>query len=163
LVDIYYIAIVAAVCVGLALIICSALIKDRGEDSALYTESKPKDLAEADGDRAFDDFSRLSDSVFNELEEKKRELVFLYGMMEGKNREQKLITDASVGYQAGSAEFRGDPAGSRSVGAIKDIASAPKYSRVTQLKAKGMSATEIARELNLGQGEVALMMKLGRV
>ena len=127
--------IVVMLLAGLAILVYSVFMKD----SELVRES-------SDTDRAIDELNNLSKDVFTEFDEKYKELLFLYEMMDSKKNDSKR----EVREAAREAETK------------MSVFVNPKLKDIMELKSKGMSVNQIAKTLNMGQGEVQLIINLGR-
>ncbi|MBR1444825.1 MAG: hypothetical protein IJ583_14985 [Firmicutes bacterium] len=132
---------------GICLII-AALIKDEKKeenntDADAIEMLLNKSVEEADS--AMNELNGLSEEVFKEFEEKYNELLFLYQMIEDKKSENSV--DTKVSAKNRKRRFR---------------YSNPKLQEIKSLAKEGLSVAEIAKKLNIGQGEVQLIMQLGK-
>ncbi|MBR1735531.1 MAG: hypothetical protein IJ736_00745 [Firmicutes bacterium] len=132
---------------GICLII-AALIKDEKKeenntDTGAIEMLLNKSVEEADS--AMNELNGLSEEVFKEFEEKYNELLFLYQMIEDKKDENSI--DKKVSAKNRKRKFR---------------YSNPKLQEIKNLAKEGLSVAEIAKKLDIGQGEVQLIMQLGK-
>jgi uncharacterized membrane protein YsdA (DUF1294 family) len=146
--DIFDFLIFIAIIIGSFLIVAalasmahdrkSAQERRRAEEEALHTLNAA--VGEADG--AIAEMDKMAKSIFKEMEEKHQELLFLFSLIEGKKEEAA---------QKDRIERRAQPA-------LKN----PKLGKIQDLYDKGLSVEEIARALAIGQGEVNLILNLGK-
>ncbi|MBS5793542.1 MAG: DUF6115 domain-containing protein [Lachnospirales bacterium] len=103
-------------------------------------------------DLAIDDLNLLSDEVFKRFDEKQKQLLFIYEAIEKK----KNISNK------GNVDIKIDEDISKEIKKKNNISLNPIANRVNELYKEGMSISNIAKELNIGKGEVDLMIKLGK-
>ena len=119
---------------------------------------KAIDSSVADADNAIGELSEMSSSMFKELEEKYQELLFLYNLLDEKKSE--ILPGGNRGKNVKVAE----PENINVL--INDITSKgyknPKLKEIKELKDGGLSIAQIAKKLNMGQGEVSLILELGK-
>lgn len=101
---------------------------------------------------AIDDLNLLSDEVFKRFDEKQKQLLFIYEAIEKK----KNISNK------GNVDIKIDEDISKEIKKKNNISLNPIANRVNELYKEGMSISNIAKELNIGKGEVDLMIKLGK-
>ena len=122
--------------VGLCVMVYSFFMKDEPIQTATSN----------DADKAMEELNNLSRDVFNEFDEKYKELLFLYEMLDSKkNDSRKEVREAAKKAETKLSAFVN-----------------PKLKDILELKGKGMTVNQIAKTLNMGQGEVQLIMNLGR-
>jgi len=129
-------------------------------EGASYTKIEDKieafgtSLSEADHTLVeLDDKSR---AVMQELDTKYQELLFLYNMIDQKKTE----TTASAAGSAATAARRLDVA-------VGDDKRRRQYKntrllKILELQNAGLSVSEIAKKMNMGKGEVSLILSLGK-
>ena len=108
-----------------------------------------------EADEAISELNDVSRSVFKEFDSKYQELLFLYNLIEEKKQELN---------QPIAAPIRAVPPSKVSYivdDSTKKSAINPKFAHVLELSRKGMNVDEIARQLDMGKGEIALILNLG--
>lgn len=103
-------------------------------------------------DLAIDDLNLLSEEIFKRFDEKQRQLLFIYETIEKK----KNISNKS------NIDIKIDEDIPKEIKKKNNISLNPTASRVNELYKEGMSISNIAKELNIGKGEVDLIIKLGK-
>lgn len=142
------IILVCLIFVGFALIIFAVF---RKEDNFKFNidEAKEKEIllnkSISDADNAIDELNKFCSDAFEEFEEKYQEMLFLYQMIEEKKKE--TINDVAYGSKM--------PKG-------KSNYNNPKLKEIRMLQKQGLSTAEIAKKLNMGQGEIRLISELGK-
>jgi len=124
-----------------------------------------KDIAEkldvlensvADADELITELNDKSKNVMKEFENKYQELLFLYNLIDEK---QKNIGDGFVSpikpKTSGGVDIVIDD--SSKAGSMLN----PKFANVLQMSRDGKSVEEIAKHLNMGKGEVGLILTFG--
>lgn len=111
-------------------------------------ETLNKSVSEADN--YMDEMSKLSEVIFKEMEEKYQELLFLYQMLDDKQASIKSTDKIDVQSKP-EAETKNNHTYNN-----------PKLKEINKLKSQGLSYAEIAKQLNMGQGEVKLIAELGK-
>ncbi|MDR1639114.1 MAG: hypothetical protein LBT59_05400 [Clostridiales bacterium] len=142
--DIFDFLILIAIIVGSILVIAAlaSMAHDRkngaerrrAEQEAIHTLN----TAVGEADDAVAEMDKMAKSIFKEMEDKHQELLFLFSLIEGKKGEV--------------AEKH------RAQSSLKN----PKLGKIQDLYDKGLSVEEIARALAIGQGEVNLILNLGK-
>jgi hypothetical protein len=97
-------------------------------------------------DEAISELSDMSKNVFKEFESKYQELLFLYNLIDEKEKRIEALGTMQV---AGPLENTKKP----------DIN--PKFANVIEMHHTGKTVEEIARELDMGKGEIDLILTLG--
>lgn len=134
--DYIMVVIIIMLLAGLGIVIYSIFMKDTATGVSVSV----------DADKAIDELNNLSKDVFTEFDEKYKELLFLYEMLDSKKNDSKKEVQEAVK----KAETK------------MSVMINPKLKEIMELKNKGMSVSQIARALNMGQGEVQLIINLGR-
>lgn len=135
--DYIMIIIIIILAIGLGIVIYSIFMKDNELENRFST---------LEADNAMDEFNNLSKDVFTEFDEKYKELLFLYEMLDSKKNDSTKEVKEAVK----KAEEK------------ISIMVNPKLKEILELKNKGMSISNIAKTLNMGQGEVQLILNLSR-
>jgi len=116
---------------------------------------------------AISELNQVSNTVFKEFDSKYQELLFLYNLIEEKKQELGDIKSAPAGVGAVSdvpkaaikPDYIVDDLAKRAANPKSPIN--PKYAHVLELAGQGMDADKIAQQLNMGKGEVMLILNLG--
>ena len=106
-------------------------------------------------DAALDEINKTSRIVLDEIEKKYQAMLFLYNLLEEKKKEINAVLEQPVKLAANTPSEIKPPA--------KKQQSAKQNARnekIFQLSEEGMQINEIAKELNIGQGEVKLILDL---
>jgi len=142
-----------------------------------------------DADSAMEEMSKLSQNIFDEMADKYKEMIYLYHLVDEKYKsvqdgsysnvpqvdygdiEQRLMTsvmesinkekEAATPTQENLSGVGGATANNESFMTIFNTTN-PKHKEIQELSAKGLSISEIAKSLDLGQGEVKLVLDLGK-
>ena len=102
----------------------------------------------SEADQTMEEINKTAKSIFDELEEKHQELLFLYNMIEERKNEE--VGPASDIVFSEARPKRSD--------SLKN----PKLGKIRALYDQGMTEEEIARTLGIGQGEVKLILSIGK-
>ena len=131
-----------------------------------------KSIEEAD--EAVENLNKLSQSVFDELEKKYQEILFLYSLMDEKKKDiteiyskpmpvapqttksKEAVAEAPQNKE--SAPQEDSKPAMPLASAIKN----PNLKQILKLRDEGMDVAEIAKTLDIGQGEVQLILGLGK-
>lgn len=167
--DIFYFALILTFCAGSILIMYAmynfhgeGIVDEFGDRSDYFVQSienklKDMNMPETNPDYVYDEFSDLSNTVFKEMEEKHQELLFLY----------KLIDEKKNELSAFEVHKAVDNLSSKGVDVSVNDNMPPKYKNprlkeIIELKNSGLTVAEIAKKLDIGQGEVSLIMEIGK-
>ena len=106
-------------------------------------------------DKTLEEFQSTADAAITELDDKYQELLFLYSLIDEKKKE---ICNA----EPSESEAKPVPAVKTRSFPDKTRSSHPKRKDIINLSKQGLSVAEIARELNVGQDMVSLILEMGR-
>jgi len=112
-----------------------------------------------EADEAINELNDVSKSVFKEFDGKYQELLFLYNLIEEKK--QELEGQPALTMPAAAPRRQVDYVIDDSTKKSTLPMTSPKFANVLELKNKGLSIDEIAQQLNIGKGEVSLILNLG--
>lgn len=156
--------------IGIIIIIYSVIKKENNDSDDYFEAEISNNMLKSvsdEFDSAIEQINKLSESVFEEFEEKYQELLFLYQMVDDMKSEIDRKTHSSDEYIKQSRkdnnlyEKNNDE---RSSGTnINRIYNNPNLEKIKELQKQGLSVSEISKALGIGQGEVKLIMELGRV
>jgi len=102
----------------------------------------------SEADQTMEDINRTAKTIFEELEEKHQELLFLYNMIEERKNEEADPASDIIFNEARPKRPEN----------MKN----PKLGKIRALYDQGMTEEEIARTLGIGQGEVKLILSIGK-
>lgn len=147
--------------IGIGVIIFSIIKFKPEENSNTDVDKTVEKLATSIGeaDNAIEEINKLSRNVLDEINIKYQELLYLYSLIDEKERELSSTyknIDVSIQNTTDSK-----PAKPRNVASVVN-ANNPKHKEILELKNNGLNISEIAKKLNLGQGEVTLVLELGK-
>lgn len=156
--DIFNCIFIIIMIIGFIIIIASIIKINK------YNDAKPiSDIDESikeikktidQADLAIDDLNLLSEQVFKRFDEKQKQLLFLYETIEKKKSQtsgidikidEKLPLDNTYKKQAINKNFE---------------SAHPMASKIKELLEQGMSVSDIAKALDMGKGEVELIINL---
>lgn len=156
---IFQIFLIIAVLIGMGLILFSFFTYENNSqpNATNYIEVdntiKALDASINEADSAAEELDKMAKSVFEEFDGKYQELLFLYTLIDEKKRD---ITES----------YRKNPSESTiktdvTIDEAYQIQN-PKHEQIYDLQKQGYTVTEIAKNLNMGQGEVKLIMEMGK-
>lgn len=140
---------------------------DRSNSSSnmeISLENVKKAIDQAD--LAIDDLNLLSEEIFKRFNQKQKEILFLYEAIENK-KELPSNIDLKVGIDESNNIFNkhksmdGNFDNKEDI-IIDNIEKNQMLPKINELLEKGLSVSEIAKSLNMGQGEVKLIIDLGK-
>jgi DNA-directed RNA polymerase specialized sigma subunit len=102
----------------------------------------------SEADQTMEEINKAAQTIFEELEDKHQELLFLYNMIEERKNEE--VGPASDIIFSDTRQKRLD--------SYKN----PKLGKIRALYDQGMTEEEIAKTLGIGQGEVKLILSIGK-
>lgn len=144
--DNFNIVVIALMLIGFIFIVYAIVCLSKMEKPKASTEVdesiKQVRTAVDKADLAMDDLNVLAEKIFDQFDEKQKELLFLYEQLE-----RKALPDEEK---------------ENSVGMKNPIKRHPRLPQIKELLKKGKSTDEIAKELEMGKGEVALIVELGK-
>ena len=152
--DIFTYVVFSIIILGIIIVIFSYLsinrsgriISERRQSEEFALRAINATVSEAD--QIMEDINKMAQKVFDQLEDKHQELLFLYNMIEErKNAEVGTVTDT---YFTDARQKRSEN--------YKN----PKLGKIRALYDQGLTEEEIAKTLGLGQGEVKLILSIGK-
>jgi orotate phosphoribosyltransferase-like protein len=163
--DVFYFTLILTFAAGVILLMYSAYDfhdaaeSDRSEDLGAALEDKIKAIGTsvADADNVIGELSDISGTVFKEMDDKYQELLFLYHLVEEKKKELTKETGGSPDAKAAQKSIN-----IRVTDTLTKTGRSPKYKKISEMESRGLTVGQIAKELHMGQGEVALIMELGK-
>jgi hypothetical protein len=156
----FYDILFAATISGIILVIVSLVmiirtgrkIKQAKRDDEFAVRAINASIAEVDG--AIEELNKTARAIFDELEEKHQELLFLYSMAD-----KKKAVGAANGTEGRSVLVSSSASQTK---ISRKEAKNPKLGKIRNLYDQGMSEDEIAKTLGIGVGEVKLILSLGK-
>jgi len=155
------IVILTAIVIGIGFIIFSIIQFRKPEESSNNQLDKTMQklvTAIGEADDAIEEINKLSGGVLEEINVKYQELLYLYSLIDEKEKQLSSTykkVDISVN----------DISGMNTLVRAPNIAfniNNPKHKQIMDLSSSGLNVSEIAKRLNLGQGEVRLILQLGK-
>jgi len=167
--DFFVVVLIVMMVVGAIMVLHSVFSRNPDEDTTAtygdgftHLESRLSNLENTmtEADEAAVVLDDMTKNAFKEFDEKYQTLLFLYNMIDDKQKAmaQREISAAVAPVQR--MRPTADPL-AELVTRRKGASINPKYDIVLQMQAEGKSLDEIAKELNMGKGQVALILNLG--
>ncbi|MCL2619545.1 MAG: hypothetical protein FWD97_01250 [Defluviitaleaceae bacterium] len=140
-------------------IVMAALSHSRAGVAGFDAYNNSADVA----DEVISELDDMSKSVFKEFDNKYQELLFLYSLIDEK---QKKIGDADVPVSFHSKDQARDlekyaKRVDLTIDDNKKMNINPKFASIVKMHEEGQTVEEIARKLDMGKGEVGLIVTLG--
>ena len=163
------------ICFGSGLVLIAYALVVMKEKPAPKNDFDMEKIMEAmdrsmnDADSTATELAKFSQNVVTEIDDKYQQLLYLYSLIDEKS--EKLGTNPSNSQSKIdiSIDESFDFQNKRKETTVKAVEKgfdphlvSDKYRSVFELYDKGMSVAEIARSLNIGQGEVKLVLELGK-
>ena len=180
-------AILLLFTIGIGFIIYSVIkfkpVDQKGADTLTQETLERLEASIEEADNAMEEISKLSQSIFDEMTEKYKELLYLYSALENKKSVSEPVVDkaalkmpeqsfANSNFRHTEEEQRASPIIQTKTTTAVDMpensfmdmfnSENPKHQEIRALHQKGHSVADIAKQLNLGQSEVSLVVQLGR-
>lgn len=161
------IILISSMLIGIILIIVSLRMTAEKElkNTSNYLEIENTiraiDTSIAEVDSATENLNKLSKSVFAEFEEKYQEILFIYSLIDEKKKEvAELYSQAPKQQAERSVESSTIPKEPkpRPIMAKKS----PQLEQILKLDEEGYGVADIAKKLDMGKGEVKLILELGK-
>ena len=162
--DFFTIIIIGLTVIGAALVLRGAFLRENNGLPAARTYGRNlPDIDErlntlettvSEADEAAVALDGMSKNVFKELDDKYQSLLFLYNLIDDKEKNVNASEAKSV--RSATAPF--DPLSQL---VTRKTGVNPKYDIVFKMRAAGKSPDEIAKELKMGKGQVSLILNLG--
>jgi DNA-directed RNA polymerase specialized sigma24 family protein len=115
------------------------------------------DRLDTAADTALNELSETGRIILDELNEKYQAMLFLYALLDEKKKEYVLLTEGKTIKTPSQP-----PSRPKSPAAAPRKAPTKKQERIFALHAEGLAPDQIAKRLNLGQGEVCLTIDLAK-
>jgi len=155
------IILVLLVIIGVILVIFACVSRNKNDngDNDYFEANASVQLVKqaiADADNAIEQLNKISSDVFDEFEEKYQELLFLYQMIDAM-KEKREKFDFNTDSQKGTG-FEKTQDSHGSFISFKN----PNFEKIRNMQKQGLSISEISKALNMGQGEIKLILELGK-
>lgn len=108
-------------------------------------------------DAALNEINKTSRIVLDEIEEKYQAMLFLYNLLEEKKKEIVSITESVK-----APPVRQKPMYEPVSKPARTGSSNAKHDKIRELYSNGLEIPEIAKKMNVGQGEVKLILDLAK-
>ncbi|WP_105618027.1 DUF6115 domain-containing protein [Vallitalea okinawensis] len=147
--------IILLLIIGIVLIIISLMQKDhpkqyKNDDNDKKYEALQPSLDEAN--QAIKDLNELHEYMMSELNKKQKELMLIYDIIDEKERKLKELQEIPLKEPMKNQKVISDPS------TLDEELSTRE--RVKDMYEKGMNIETIAKTLNIGKGEVQLLISL---
>ncbi len=168
--ELFQVAVLISVIIGIIIVVVSLVfIKDQDgkvetADYGINTENTLKAINESvsEAEKVLDELDKTSVDVFNELNEKYQELLFLYSMVDEKKVEIAGKVDVAAAGVPPKSQQGYVPKGT--IGnSVMNIFNKERFIQVSELLNSGLSHEQVAKKLGIGVGEVKLILDLGRI
>jgi DNA-binding NarL/FixJ family response regulator len=128
------------------------------EDSALTALEK----IDAASDTALNEINQTSQIALNEINEKYQAMLFLYNLLDEKKKEIAVLTEPRPAAPVANRVLpqKTPPEQKQTRKASQRKEKNTRYEHVMELHNGGLTVPEIAKKLNIGQGEVQLFIDL---
>ena len=135
----------------------SVEIKAADEVSYYNIESRIKaiDSSIDEADSAINELTGVSKNILSDIDNKYQELLYLYNLIDEKKKELKKEV-----VEAGSTKTRAFRQPQVTDNTERAAFSNPKLTDILEMQKNGKNIAEIAKTLNMGQGEVSLILGL---
>lgn len=150
-----------SVIVGIILIIISLVLnKETKKEEINFNLSeinkKQDELLKVidEADNAIEQLNNISKNILEEQQDKYKELLYLYQIIDEKKEELSKIWEKTT-----SLELKNDTS---EVLVNKINLDNPKYVEIIEMYNKGIEIKQIAKQLNLGVGEINLVLELNK-
>jgi hypothetical protein len=151
-----FVSIVIGFVVVTAFSLAGMLITRRREQDGGQSREIAEKVAKIDeaSDAALAEINKTAVIVTEEINEKYQSMLFLYNLLEDKKKEITLLVESAKTPL---------PKLEKTIPNKKPRNKKhPHYDEIMQLMETGLSAAEIAKELNIGKGEVQLILDLAK-
>ncbi len=111
-----------------------------------------------DPENTVSEIDKIAKQIFEEMEGKYQELLFLYSLIDEKKKEISTPVKPKEKREEKKPEPEPAPIAKMPIRSVKGS----KFDKIEEMYDSGMSFADIARTLNMGQGEVALIYSLGK-
>lgn len=165
----FQIALFICIIIGIGLVIFSLIQfsihkksdSTENSDISYAFESIEKSIIKID--KTVDEFERLSNKSLKEMDDKYQELLFLYTLMDDKKAEVSNLDTPLVYKSPKNNSAQPISSSNKNINSKeRAVINNPKLTAIIELEQQGLSISEIAKQLDMGQGEVKLILELGR-
>ena len=165
--DFFVYTLILMLVIGAGFILASAILNKENnltsdnQDEGLVSLAKKINTLESsvtEADEAVGLLDDMSKTVFKELDNKYQELLFLYNLIDEKQK--SISKPGSSPQMPENYTPRFDFVAGAPKKAESGFVGNPKIANVLRLSAKGLSVDEIAKQLDMGKGEISLILNL---
>ena len=158
--DIFNWIFIIIMIIGFIIIIIS-IIKINNYNNAIPISNIDKSIKQIketidQADLAIDDLNLLSEQIFKRFDEKQKQLLFLYETIENKKSTSNKV-DIKI-----RENILVDNNYEKNIKNTNYVNSHPMAHKIKELLDQNMSISDIAKTLNMGQGEVELIINIGK-
>ena len=153
----FQVVLFVCILIGIALVLFSLyLFIKRADDPHTQTPNAAETVTAIESavrqiDQSMEELNDITKVLFDELNEKHQELLFLYALIDGKK------TETAAQY---TSKIDKIPHKKQKSSPKARLIENPRWRQIQALLAEGLPVSEIAKKLEMGQGEVKLMIEL---
>ncbi|WP_341877216.1 DUF6115 domain-containing protein [Defluviitalea saccharophila] len=149
--------------VAIVVVIGLIFMKDKSEsnynlmmiDQQIKVEKELKERID-EADQMLKELNQFSSYIQSELEKKHKELLFLYQLIEEKEKKLAISNGGEL------QDYLSDIKEKKEELEVHNILNNKYYNSIIELYKSGKDTASIAKELNIGKGEVELILGLAR-
>jgi hypothetical protein len=139
----------------------------------LNSKMKDVDYVISEADNVITEINDTSKTILNEIDKKHEEMLFLYNLI---GEKEKVLVSGNDESRTAEVKYRADikPKTKFPVkkpkrvttnvpvtnNEAKKVYKNPKLDEIKELKQQGMSLDDIAKQMNMGKGEISVMLAL---
>lgn len=152
--------------VGIVVVIIGLLMKNPSRfpkrDAEEWKKEEALEKAMDEADVMIQEMNRFSEHIINEIENKHRELLFLYQLIDEKHQQVREMYGQKETFKKDSRK-NGDLMPQIDEKNMSPIEKNPRYQEIRKMYEQGISISQIAKQMNIGQGEVQVILELGKM
>ncbi|MCL2752848.1 MAG: hypothetical protein FWE44_01710 [Defluviitaleaceae bacterium] len=153
--DFFVYMIVIMLIIGGVLVIAASLGFGKNSDEAKDITEKldALEITVSEADETMSELNDMTKNAMKEFDAKYQELLFLYNLIDEKQKNVNGGSTAKPSRQSKSVDMIIDDSKKMSIN--------PKFTNVLEMYKNGKGVEEIAKQLDMGKGEVGLIISLG--
>lgn len=164
--DILQIFLLAAAAIGIFLMVITLIRftkEDENSGSSSYFEIdnniKAINSSLEEAEKAVEELNSFSETVMTGIDDKYQELLFIYNLIEEKKNEiMRMYGNVETQKPVEQPEIKKNKVKPKQPDPKTNIN--PKYDEILSMYENGMSISEISKNMDMGQGEVKLILEL---
>lgn len=164
--DLFQVVLFVSIVIGIFLIMFSLFIissETKKEPDNFLQENntiKALDASIVEIDRTMEELNTTSSAILEEIDEKYHELLFLYTLIDEKKNE---LADIYKGGASSPKDASKQKERALKAAPAQKAFENPHMQEILLLRDQGTAISDIAKRLNMGQGEVKLILELGKL